>query len=220
MAIYIDGYNLLHAAGIFPAEHLPGTLHHARRALLQALVQMLPERELMQTMIVFDAAEAPPGLPDRINFHGLDVRFAANHADADEMLEILIDECRAPRELVVVSSDHRIQRAARRRRATPIDSDIWFRELSAMQQTLEEERVTFKPQDPLTEGEVEFWMKAFEMEMEEEQGGGDENQVAESKETTKGRKPRADDELSEDWLEGGPYNPFPPGYADDLFEDE
>ena len=226
MAIYIDGYNLLHAAGIFPAKHLPGTLHHARGALLEALVQMLPERELAVTMIVFDAAEAPPGLPDRINFHGLDVRFAANHADADEMIEMLIDDCQSPRELVVVSSDHRIHRAARRRKATAIDSDVWFQQLSAKQQIIEEERITAKPQDPLTEGEVDYWMKAFEMDAPGTGQGGTRSKPPPKGRMSKGepkkqqKKPTTDQELPSDWLESGPYNPFPPGYADDLFEDD
>jgi hypothetical protein len=38
---------------------------------------------------------------------------------------LLIRKHSSPRALTVVSSDHRLHRAARRRRATPIDSDRW-----------------------------------------------------------------------------------------------
>ena len=42
------------------------------------------------------------------------------------MIEILIRKNPAPQKLTVVSSDHRIQLAAKRRGATHVDSDAWF----------------------------------------------------------------------------------------------
>ena len=235
MALLIDGYNLLHASGVFPAKHLPGTLHHARTALLDELVTMLPERELRQTTIVFDSAEAPPGLPNRVNFQGLDVRFASDHADADELIEILIDESLSPRELIVVSSDHRLHRAARRRRATPMDSDVWFIGLQAMQHLIQEERASAKPQHQLSEGEVNFWLKAFGANAGEgsPKPPGNPETSTEVKSVSsqpppgpKGphthlpAKPISNEEADSESPESGVYNPFPPGYVDDLFEKE
>ena len=245
MALLIDGYNLLHASGVFPAKHLPGTLHHARTALLEELAALLPERELRQTIIVFDSAEAPPGLPNRMNFQGLDVRFASDHADADELIEILIDESLSPRELIVVSSDHRLHRAARRRRATPMDSDVWFIGLQAMQQLVQEERASAKPQHALSEGEVNFWLKAFGGKVGEgvAKPMAKSNLQAEAAKTSPApssaatsspaiapgkrnpraelpKKPEVNSEAETEQPESGVYNPFPPGYADDLFEKE
>jgi uncharacterized protein len=235
MALLIDGYNLLHASGVFPARHLPGTLHHARTALLDELVTMLPERELRQTTIVFDSAEAPPGLPNRINFQGLDVRFASDHADADELIEILIDESLSPRELVVVSSDHRLHRAARRRRATPMDSDVWFIGLQAMQHLIQEERASAKPQHQLSEGEVNFWLKAFgakagegEAKVRGKPQASAEATAVTPKTPAVPSNPKTDlpaesiasEETNSDAPASGAYNPFPPGYCDDLFEEE
>lgn len=233
MALLIDGYNLLHASGVFPASHLPGTLHYARTALLDELLSMLPERELRQTTIVFDSAEAPPGLPNRINFQGLDVRFASDHADADELIEILIDESLSPRELIVVSSDHRLHRAARRRRATPMDSDVWFIGLQAMQQLVQEEKASAKPQHKLSEGEVNFWLKAFGSKAGEgspkpaDKSPPPEEQTSVAPKTPpvpKGPKTNlpaesvSNSDADADAPESGVYNPFPPGYADDLFD--
>ena len=70
--------------------------------------------------------EAPPGLPRVIHHRGLTVRFASQYPDADSLIEELIDQNTAPRRLTVVSSDHRLQRAAQRRRAKPMDCDAWY----------------------------------------------------------------------------------------------
>jgi predicted RNA-binding protein with PIN domain len=128
MALLIDGYNLLHAAGIFPAGG-PPTLERARLALLDFLVERLPVKEVSRTTIVFDAAQAPPGLPHEIEHRGLAVRFARRGGSADDLLEELIAAEPDPRNLTVVSSDHRVQRAARQRGARFIDSDAWKAEL-------------------------------------------------------------------------------------------
>jgi len=124
MALLIDGYNLLHAAGIFPASG-PPTLERARLALLDFLVERLPVKDVSRTTIVFDAVQAPPGLPREINHRGLAVRFARRGGSADELLEELIAAEPDPRHLTVVSSDHRVQRAARQRGAPFIDSEVW-----------------------------------------------------------------------------------------------
>ena len=129
MALLIDGYNLLNVTGIF-AEAGPGTeLHRTRLAFLNFLASSLTAHERKQTTIVFDAAGAPPGLPRTITHDGMTVHFAQRHSDADEMIEELLENLSAPRSLVVVSSDHRVQRAARQRGATFVDSEQWYSEI-------------------------------------------------------------------------------------------
>ena len=128
MRLLIDGYNLLHAAGIFPTGG-PPTLERARTALLDYLVESLPAKELPRSIVVFDAAHAPPGLPREIEHRGLAVRFALRGGSADELIEELIAAEPDPRHLLVVSSDHRVQRAARQRGAQYVDSEAWQAEL-------------------------------------------------------------------------------------------
>ena len=66
-----------------------------------------------------------------ITHDGMTVHFARRHSDADEMIEELLEECKAPKSLHVVSSDHRVQRAARQHGAGYVDSEQWFAELQA-----------------------------------------------------------------------------------------
>jgi predicted RNA-binding protein with PIN domain len=125
--LLIDGYNLLHVSGVFPDSGSP-TLERARGALLDALAERLPAKLLSRTTVVFDAVGAPPGLPREVTHRGLAVRFARRGGTADELLEEMIAAATDPRNLLVVSSDHRVQRAARQRGAEFSDSETWWRE--------------------------------------------------------------------------------------------
>ena len=94
---------------------------------------------------------------------GLSVRFAPRDSDADTLIEELIAADSAPRRLTVVSSDHRLQRAAHRRKAIAVDSDVW---LAQLMREREERRhaqpeAVLKPEGPFSPGEVEFWLKQF-----------------------------------------------------------
>jgi predicted RNA-binding protein with PIN domain len=126
--ILIDGYNLLHASGVFGSGGRT-PLESSREALLDWLGDILSEGERQRTTIVFDARQAPPGLSRSAEKHGLTVRFAPRGSEADDLLEQLIGQHPHPRALTVVSSDHRLQRAARRRRAAAIDSDRWVKDI-------------------------------------------------------------------------------------------
>jgi uncharacterized protein len=189
MALLIDGYNLLNVTGIF-AQAGPGTeLHRTRVALLDFLAASIDPRERKVTTIVFDAAGAPPGLPQTIKHDGITVHFAQRHSDADEMIEELLEQCRAPRSLLVISSDHRVQRAARHVGASFIDSEVWYSERLAIcrERRSTAEDAAAKPTGDLTASELNYWLREF---------GG-----------TTGRKAETE-------------NPFPPGYAEDIREDE
>lgn len=186
MALLIDGYNLLHVTDIFGGTG-PGTdLHRSRLALLNFLAASLAERERSETTIVFDAAGAPPGLPRMLVHDGITVHFAGRHSDADEMIEELLEQCTAPRALVVVSSDHRVQRAARHFGARFVDSSQWYAELRDRRNPNDAEERPSKPMGKLTPDEVTYWLHEF------------------------------DDSPAEDESAG----PFPPGYADDIRDDE
>ena len=160
MQFLIDGYNLLHASGVFPTDDGPATLERAREALLNFLLDHLTEKEARRTTIVFDAANPPVGVADRYSRGGLQVLFARNRPAADDLIEDLIEQSRTPRVLTVVSSDHRLQRAARRRSATYVDSAAWCTELVQRGQADEASppRVD-KPPAPETPEEVAFWLE-------------------------------------------------------------
>lgn len=162
MPLLIDGYNLMYAAGIDSGGRGPGGLERSRFALIRFIAGALDDAERGQSTIVFDAAGAPPGLPATLDFDGLTVRFARGFGNADELIEDLIAADHSPRKLTVVSSDHRVQRAAKRRRATAVDSDVWYEGVlqarSAAQRESKQAAEAAKPQAFAGESEVKFWL--------------------------------------------------------------
>ena len=216
MSVLIDGYNLMYVAGIVGHGRGPGGLQRSRLALLNFLAASLDPREVPRTTVVFDSHDAPWGLPRSLQHHGITVRFAAKYEEADDLIEELIAADSAPRRLVVVSSDHRIQRAARRRRAKAADSDVWYAELIRMRR--EREQVSdapARPAVPLLEEDVNYWLRQF---------GGESALTEFAARETEGvrptpRKPAARQGKPPE-PESPADNPFPPGYGEDLLESE
>jgi predicted RNA-binding protein with PIN domain len=213
MRLLIDGYNLLHVTDLFGSGKNAGTLQGSRDALLGFLGKTLSAGERRDTTIVFDAAGAPPGLPKTLHHEQITVRYASDFADADALLEEIIDLHRGPKGLTVVSSDHRVQRAARRRGSRWVDSEPWFRELSTRAKRKDPDSPQGKP---TAGGSVDYWVEQFDGE----DIGEMERQLREAivpkiiPKTTK-RTPHAPPVA-----EGGLENPFPPGYGEDLLEGE
>jgi hypothetical protein len=111
----IDGYNLLYAMGVLLKGRTgPTVLRKARQRLLDLLRERCGEQTDAVT-VVFDARHAPPGLPDEIDHEGIHVAFAVHEDEADDLIEALIRQASVPHRLTVVSDDHRIREAARRR---------------------------------------------------------------------------------------------------------
>ncbi len=63
MSLLIDGYNLLGATGIVGRGAAASSLERSRRALLDFLAESLEPKEAARTTVVFDASNAPRGLP-------------------------------------------------------------------------------------------------------------------------------------------------------------
>lgn len=166
MPLLIDGYNLLHASGILGHGRARTGLERARNALLNMLAESLPAAEVTKTTVVFDANNPPWGLGQTANHQGIHVHFASRHDDADSLIEELINADSSPKRLIVVSSDHRLHKAAKRRKAVPIDSDKWFSQLlrDRQQRGLSAAEVIIKPEGPFSPGEVDFWLKQFDAE--------------------------------------------------------
>jgi uncharacterized protein len=160
MIYLIDGYNLLHQSGVLHARVGPAGLQKARLALLNRLRAAFGNQGA-QVTVVFDAAKAPPGAVEIQDYHGIRVRFAVHHEQADDLIELLIRQDSTPRQLTVVSDDHRVQKAGQRRRCQVL-SCAGFLDL------LERRRkpATPPPADaPKPEGssrtETEHWLREF-----------------------------------------------------------
>ncbi len=166
--LIIDGYNLLHACGLARRKYAQGQLQRCRSQLIRYLAQHLTEPERERTTIVFDAGEAPPGLPRQATANGMAVCFASPGKEADDTIEELIAAHSAPRQIRLVSSDHRLQKSARRRRGSFVDSDLFVAELERRGPVAEVPSEL--PSDGLVHGEkaaaeseaeAERWLRIF-----------------------------------------------------------
>ena len=127
--VLIDGYNLLHAAGLAKAKYAPGELERRRSRLLARLKDLLDPALLPRTIVVFDARINPPPTRPDPPAGPIVVIFAPRDREADDVVEELLARHSVPKQVLVVSSDHRLHKAARRRGATAIDSDQFLDQL-------------------------------------------------------------------------------------------
>ncbi|MHB8972974.1 MAG: NYN domain-containing protein [Pirellulaceae bacterium] len=212
MATLIDGYNLLYAIGMLGRNIGPGTLARARLALLNFLAASLPEAECDATIVVFDAHDAPRGVPCEEYYRGIFVRYAVGYDDADALVEELIRTHSTPRKLVVVSSDRHIQRMAKRRRAIVVESEVWYDQVCQRRNSPPQPRTSddIKPVDSFTDAETANWLEVF----------GDAPLTPPSPQAAE--PPPATDSSHDKPSVTDPelLNPFPPGYAEDLLNDE
>ena len=165
--LIIDGYNLLHAAGLARANYAQGDLQRQRHQLLVRLAGSLSTEERQRCTVVFDAIDAPAGLDREFQHEGIAVLFAEPGHEADELIEQLVAAHSAARNLIVVSSDHRLQRAARSRRAASLDSEAFLARLSrrdgAAQTTSRssEGRDSAAKPSPTSDPDVAYWLREF-----------------------------------------------------------
>ena len=124
--ILIDVYNLLFTCGLQERQGDSRRLLRARQRLIWEIRQNVRSEELLAMIcVVWDAKEGW-GDDEASEPGGPQVRFATDFPDADSMIEKMIEESNAPRQLTVVSSDHRIRRSAERRRCLSVDSETWY----------------------------------------------------------------------------------------------
>ena len=230
------------AAGMIPRGVGPGTLERARHGLLNYLVQHLSADEVRQTVIVFDAKDAPPEAVAEQEYRGLRVLFARDHDEADDLIEQLIHyesvpattDCRHQR---LASEDGRPaasgaidqeRRLARRNRTA-------IRGLRSSQpQRVAPESSGLRQLSTLDDAEVAAWLEEFGLDRDTPPGLG-----ASELPTTKTpcasaafgygestaadrfprrRRPEPNDQERAGYDNGG-WGPFPPGYGEDLLAD-
>ncbi len=164
MRTLIDGYNVMFAAGLMARRFGPDGFRKVRQRFLNDLAATLDPVEAHLTTVVFDAVDAPTHLPNSSRHKGIAVLYAVDHDSADERIEDLIAHHTSPKTLTVVSSDHRIQKAATRKKAKVLSADDFLSRMDALK---ERKRVTFRspqvqpiPEVP-TAQEAEFWLHEF-----------------------------------------------------------
>lgn len=129
LILLIDGYNVVAPVAPPGRQKDPRWLQRERTQLVRRLAEHLSEEVRNSTCVVFDAANPPPDRPSEFEVDGITVRFAIDHPEADDLLEQIIAAHSVPKSLAVVSSDHRVQTAAKRRGAVSFDSQPWLDDL-------------------------------------------------------------------------------------------
>ncbi len=126
MRTLIDGYNLMHSVVLLSGRRLgPDGLRKARQRFLNQLAELLGPVEAHQTTVVFDSSTEHQALPREASQKGMTILFASPGEEADERIEQLICRHNAPKNLTVVSSDHRIRLAAAERALPTSSDDFW-----------------------------------------------------------------------------------------------
>ncbi|MCE5186811.1 MAG: NYN domain-containing protein [Planctomycetaceae bacterium] len=115
--------------------------------------------------VIFDGI----GPSDKSAFGGmpcLEVLFSGDKTDADSVIEQKIQDNTAPKSLVVISSDRRVQASAAKRKAAPVRADVFWQKLLSQ---LEKERKRpapepFQKRHGLTDHETDLWLRRFELD--------------------------------------------------------
>jgi predicted RNA-binding protein with PIN domain len=163
--LLIDGYNLLHAAGLGKLDYKPGELLYCRTSLLRLLLNKLSIAEIRTTTVIFDARDPPPDRPSEIHVSGLRVRFANPGGDADVMIRHWLAVHPTPRRVTLISSDKELQRAARGCGSQFTSSQKFLDEIEARRKGREAGRPSAddddKPEITLGGGQVDYWLNEF-----------------------------------------------------------
>lgn len=163
--VLIDGYNLLFQSGLGGRARGPGWIQNARDHLLAFIQTRMSPTWLRSTVVVFDKSQGRQSQLDFQTSLGLQIKFAVEHDEADDLIEELIRGHFSPKSLTVVSSDLRVRRQALTRRAEAVDSEQFLRRLEQAfyldddtQDAMPREEVD---KNELSDEEVQFWMKEF-----------------------------------------------------------
>ncbi len=151
MPYLIDGHNLIPKLGLrldSPDDELD----------LVARLQEFCRLRRAQVEVYFDGA--PPGQASKRSFGAVTAHFIRRGSSADDALEVRLEKFgRAARSWSVVSSDQRLQRAARAAHAGVISAEEFSRQMSAVRRESGEQARNAGTN--LSPEEVETWLSEF-----------------------------------------------------------
>lgn len=156
----IDGYNLIHTAGLLTHSKRSDALERSRARLLEMLDDAFTERERRATSIIFDARGGTHCRNHRLVHRGMHVWFPANRIEADDFIEQLLDEGDHTRHWRIISGDRRLLRAARIYGAQQQSSDEFLAELNERRRSANAS-TRRNAEKPETEADLEHWLRVF-----------------------------------------------------------
>ena len=155
---FIDGHNLLHT--IEEASEGSGQISDVRLChIIGSYLKITGQKG----EIIFDGI-GPPDKSGFDNISNLEVFFAGLGTDTDTVIEDKIIANSAPRRLRIVSSDRRLRKAARARKATSVKSEVFWNNI---QKQLSRKKTAKEPtakRRGLSESETRRWLEIFGLE--------------------------------------------------------
>lgn len=167
MPLLIDTYNVLHTVGVLPPD-LAGID-------VQGLIELLAESRYRheKTTLVCDGVPLPKPAKAAAGqakpSATINIRYSGHGRPADDLIGQLIRASSAPRRLVVVSTDHTVQRSAKRRRCPTLTSQEFLQHLVNDVRGLEsaDKPAVAKPMPgEMTEDQIDRWIKVFNLDQE------------------------------------------------------
>lgn len=187
MILIVDTYNVLHVTGALPPDlagiDTRGLIELIRQSRYgHSRVELICDGRAPGTHRQTGTANVAPATPMRGRGSALPpdapparvgliaVHYAGPGREADDLIAALIRASTTPRQLVVVSADHFVQREARRRRCRVLESETFLRQLAedALGGAEGAAVAPRKPASALTEAQVEQWLDAFGVDDESE----------------------------------------------------
>jgi len=155
MHLIVDTFNVLHAWGAGPDSG-----GHQEIQSLAALIQRSRYSD-GRISLVCDGARfqgGDPAIPGSQR-----ILFAGGGGEADAVIETLISRDTGPRDLVVASSDRRLQRAVRRRGGSGLASEKFLGQIirDSANPAREPLRPAFARKTPLTPASIDQWLDEF-----------------------------------------------------------
>ena len=155
------------------------------------------------------------------------VVFAHEHDEADTLIEEMIRLHSTPKSLTVVSNDNRLKTAAQRRKAVAMDCEVWLDQLEAVsggKETFGRGKVRSQKKharrspkdDSIRKLDDVDWLAEFQISDDETVGEAPDDATSIDPPP---KKPPQKDSSPPPQIDEETYNPFPPGYGEDLLSD-
>lgn len=163
MKVVIDTYNALHMTGILPPDlaglDAPG--------LVDLMARGRWSRN--QVLLVCDGV-LPRGHRD-VRRGGIGTIHSGPDKEADDIIEEIIERTDAPLRMLVISSDQRVVRAAKRRRCRTMSSEAFLRTLvhdhERARHQGKQRRDSARPSGKLSRKSVDEWRTQFDIDDED-----------------------------------------------------
>jgi len=151
--LLIDGYNLIFCISDLRAQLQQG-LEIARDELLHKLITFRANKK-MKITVVFDGSQV--GQPNKIKQNGLYLYYSIAPQKADEVIKILIQKSRNPRNFTVISSDNEVAGFARSHGMSTLHAEEFYRKYLVVENKYD----SAQTEPNMSKGELQQWLDLF-----------------------------------------------------------